>query len=398
VLETLSAKYPQQAVIYFAQSLAAMQIKNMELAATKIQRVLTLRPDWDKALIFQAQIAALSGDMEKAKVQLKSTAQKYPKNNSVKKLLAQVLIKEEAYEEAIKIYQGILANEPKDSESQLALGLIHLQLGQDETAELVFKKLLEQPERQYQASFYLGKLAEKKGQTQDALRWFDRVSDGPFVFDASVAAVALLAKNKQFDVADSRLKQLKMQFPKQEMRILLTQAELYNQQKQYAKAFKLLSDALAKQPEQTDLLYTRALIAEHVGKLDVLESDLRKILAKEPNNVAALNALGYTLLDHANRYAEAEKYLQQAIKLQPNEAVIMDSYGWLQFKLGRLDAALDYLQRAYNKQPENEIAAHLVEILWMLNKKQEARELFDKAIKATPNDEYLLDVKQRILK
>jgi Flp pilus assembly protein TadD len=103
------------------------------------------------------------------------------------------------------------------------------------------------------------------------------------------------------------------------------------------------------------------------------------------------------LLANASRYAEAEKYLQQALKLQPNEAVIMDSFGWLQFKLGRREQALDYLERAYAKQQESEIAAHLVEVLWVLGRKEEAKKIFDKAIKKAPDDEYLLDFQKRLL-
>ena len=128
---------------------------------------------------------------------------------------------------------------------------------------------------------------------------------------------------------------------------------------QYDKAFSLLSEMLLQSPDEKDLLYTRALIAEHLGKLDVLESDLKKILAKQPNDAEALNALGYTLLNDAKRYHEAEKYLQRAIKLQPNEPAIMDSFGWLQFKLGNHSQALKYLQSAYEKQNSGEIAAHL---------------------------------------
>ena len=120
-------------------------------------------------------------------------------------------------------------------------------------------------------------------------------------------------------------------------------------------------------------------------------------MAKEPDNVEALNALGYSLLNDPKRYAEAETYLQQAIKLRPDEAVIMDSYGWLQFKMGRTQIALDYLQRAYTKQQENEIAAHIAEVLWTLGRKDEAKKLFNKVIKDSPEDEYLLDFQQRIL-
>ena len=128
-----------------------------------------------------------------------------------------------------------------------------------------------------------------------------------------------------------------------------------------------------------------------------MEADLKKILVKEPDNVEALNALGYTLLSKPGRYVEAEKYLQHALRLQPNEAVVIDSYGWLQFKLGNNEKALEYLQQAYEKQQENEIAAHLAEVLWALGRKDEAKKLFNKAIKAAPDDEYLIDFKRRIL-
>ena len=139
-------------------------------------------------------------------------------------------------------------------------------------------------------------------------------------------------------------------------------------------------------------------MAERVNKPEIVEADLKKILAVEPNNVEALNALGYTLLGKSSRYADAEKYLQKAINLEPDEAVIIDSYGWLQFKLGNTERALDYLQQAYEKQQENEIAAHLAEVLWALGKKDEARKLFNKVIKESPDDEYLRDFQRRILK
>jgi Flp pilus assembly protein TadD len=138
-------------------------------------------------------------------------------------------------------------------------------------------------------------------------------------------------------------------------------------------------------------------MAERIGKPEIMEADLKKILAKNPDNAEALNALGYTLIDKTKRYAEAERYLKRALELAPDEAVIMDSYGWLQFKLGNMAKALDYLQRAYTKQQENEIAAHLAEVLWVSGRKDEAKKLYKKAIKNAPEDEYLLDFKHRIL-
>lgn len=397
-LNSIALKNPDKAVIYYIQSILAMQLKDNALAEMNVERALKLHPDWDKALIFQAQIAVMSGNLDKAKVVLRNAALKYPDNVKIKKMLAQVLIKEESFEEAGEVYQSIIAINPKDDESQFALGLVNLQLDRDGKAEDSFKKMLGRAEWKDRASFYLGKIEEKKGHSEKALIWYDKVTDGPFVFEASIGAVSLLAKNKQFIEAESRLNQLQGQFPKQKLRLTLLQAELYSQQKLYQKAFDYLTAALTDLPEQKELLYTRALTAERIGRLDILEADLKKILIKNPDNAEALNALGYTLLDMPGRYSEAEKYLQHALQLNPNEAVIMDSYGWLQFRLGNASKALEYLEKAYSKQPENEIAAHLSEVLWALGRKDEAKKLFSRAIKEAPDDEYLLDFQQRILK
>ncbi len=397
VLDALAVKNPEQAAVYFVQSLLAMEMKNNALAEKKVQQALNIQPDWDKALIFQAQIAVFSEDLTKAKTLLRNASVKYPENDKFKKLLAQVLIKAAEYEAATEVYQSIVLSNPKDAESQISLALVYLQLDRDGEAEDIFKQLLGQPEWQNQSGFYLGKLEEKRGHTQKALAWFDKVTEGSFVFESAISAVSLLVKDNKFDEADSRLNLLAYQFPKQKLRIILMKSGLYGQQQHYEKGFKLLTDALVGQPEQRDLLYTRALMAERINKLDVLEADLKKILAKTPNDAEALNALGYSLLGNVSRYADAEKYLQQALKLQPNEAVIMDSFGWLQFKQGKLEQALGYLERAYAKQQESEIAAHLAEVLWALGRKEEARKIFNKAIKKAPEDEYLLDFQKRIL-
>lgn len=398
VLDELSKQHKDNAEIYFIQSLLALQKKDKNLAETKIQQTLRLKPDWEKAVILQAQIAVFGGDFNKAKLLLSDASDKYPNNSKINRMLAQILIKTGGYKEAIELYKKIILADPKDFESQFAEGLVHLQLDQDQQAEDVFKKMLEQPDWRYQACFYLGKLEEKQGNEKKALSWFDQVTEGPFAFDASVSAISLLQKEKHLEEAGSRLSLLQMKFPRQKLQLVLVQAELYNQQKKYDEAISALSNALTDFPNQKELLYTRALILERINKLDLAEIDLKKILAIDPNNFEALNALGYTLLNNSGRYVEAEKLLQKALDLEPNEAVIIDSFGWLQFKLGHLDQALKYLQQAYERQPENEIAAHLAEVLWVLGRKDEARTVFERAIKGSPDDEYLQDFKKRILR
>jgi len=398
VLETLANQSPNQAEIYFMQSLLAMQMNDKGLAERKIEQALAAHPGWDKALMFQAQIAVFSGDLTKAKSLLKDAIGKYPTNAKISKMLAQVLIKDKEYEAALEVYQGLIASDTKDLESKFAEALIYYQLDKDGKAEAIFESLMDQPEWKYQALFYRGKLAEKQGDIKQALVWFNKVVEGPLVFDAAVAGISLLAKDKQYAEADQRIAQVQSKFPKQKPQLILVQAELYNQQKQYERAFNVLTDALLDFPDQKEFLYTRALIAERLDKAALVEADLKKILAVEPDNVESLNALGYTLLNQPSRYADAELYLQRALNLEPNSAVVIDSYGWLQFKLGHAEKALSYLQQAYERQQENEIASHLIEVLSRLGRQGEAKELFDKAINAAPDDEYLLNIKRRLFR
>jgi tetratricopeptide (TPR) repeat protein len=396
-LEALSVKRPNQATVYYLQSIIAMQMKNQEVAETKIERALKLQPDWDKALAFRAQIAVMSGDLPKAVAFLRNAHQKYPDNQKISKMLTQFLIKTGEYDEAGKVYQKLVEKDPKDFESWLALALVHIQMDRESEAEEILKKLLGEDEWKDQARFYLGKLEEKRENTKKALNWYDQVREEPFNFEAGVAAINLLAHDKQYEEAFSRLQAMQDSYPKERVRITLMKAELLNQQKRYQDAYDELSSALAEQPDSKELLYTRALVAERIDKLDVLESDLKKILAQYPDNAEALNALGYTLLSFPSRLSEAEGYLLRALKLQPDEPVILDSYGWLLFKQGKAEQALRYLEQAYAKQKENEIAAHLAEVLWVLGRKEDAKKLFDRAFKETPDDEYLLDFRQRIL-
>ena len=397
VMDEVAQKQPNQPSIYFVQSLLASDMKNKDLALKKVEQAISLKPDWDRALLLQAQLAVYDENYPRAETLLRDDALKFPDNPKYKKMLAQVLIKEAKYEEAGEIYETLSSSDPKDYESQFSLGLVHLQLDRDNKAEDIFTQLLEQKDWRNQSNFYLGKIEEKRENTDNALMWFDKVTDGPFQFEAAVTSISLLAKSKQYARAEQRLKAMKDKFPKQRPRIALVQAELYSQQKQHEAAYNYLTAELKNFPEMEELLYSRALMAERVGKLNVMEADLQKILAKSPNNVEALNALGYSLADKTTRYAEAETYLLHALRIKPEEAVILDSYGWLKYKMGENKIALDYLQKAYDKQPETEIAAHLAEVLWVTGKKEEAKKIFDKAIENAPGDNFLLNFKNKFL-
>lgn len=394
-LQDLSTLHPQQSVIFFVQALLAGQLNKLDIATEKINQALAIQPDWDKARVLQARLAAQKGDLDTAKNVLETILDENPENNRIRKMLAQVLMKAERFDDATELYQSVLRKNPDDGESQFALALILLQQKKDDEALENLKPLINKPRWDAQASFYSGRIEYKKENYAKALVWFDKVTQGFYAYDASMAAVSVLLKQKNFVEAEQRLSQLMARYPKQQLNILLLKADAFVEQKKNQQAFDVLTHALEQFPDNRDLLYTRSLIAEKLDKLDVLEADLKKILEKHPEDSSALNALGYTLADRTQRYDEAEAYLQKAMALKPDETVIIDSVGWLHFKKGNIEEALQLLRNAYKKLPESEIAAHLTEVLWVKGEKKEAKEIFTEVLKTSPEDEYLLKLLKR---
>ncbi len=396
-LEDLNQRRPDHAQVIFVQAVLASMLPDLNLAQRKIEQVLKLQPDWNKAIIFQAQLAGRSGDIEKARRYLERAVKQSPGDLPLKRMLVEVLINLGAYDEAARVCHAVLEEKPDDGESLFSLAVIQIQQNQLERAENTLEKLLNNRDWSDQASFFLGKIELQRRHAERALAWFDRVNGGRYAFDADLSAVTVLTGLKRMDAAETRLTEMEQKYPEQKTRVMLARAEWLNQAGRYPEAFDVLSEVLLQAPDNRDVLYARALVAEHMNKLDVMEADLRKILQSKPDDAPALNALGYTLADRTDRYAEAEQYLDQALKLQPNEAVIIDSYGWLQYKMGRPQLALEYLRKAYAKAAENEIAAHVAEVLWVSGNLKEAREVFDNAFKKAPEDTYLLNFKKRFL-
>ena len=388
-LNQVASQNAEQPNLLFVQAVLASMLPDLALAQEKITRVLELQPDWNRAIIFQAQLAGRLGEMSQAKRYLEKAIKLAPEDIVLKRMLVEVLVNSDALDDAVRLSQTILEQKPDDPETLMSLALIHLQQNQLDRGEVYLEKLVLNPDWDDQAVFYLGKLQQQRKQYDKALAWFDRVIEGRFAFEANMSAVAILLNSNRVDEAQQRLLKMEERFPEQHLRILMLKAEILNQQGNHQAAFNELTVALKEMPDNPDILYTRALIAEKLNKLDVLEADLIKVLEKNPEDVRALNALGYTLADRTNRYEDADHYLQRALQLQPDEPVVIDSFGWLLYKKGMADRALPYLKRAYEKQPETEIAAHVIEVLLHLGEKKQARELFEAINKKTPQDEFI---------
>lgn len=204
-------------------------------------------------------------------------------------------------------------------------------------------------------------------------------------------------KAKDLTGALTQVREIKRDNPDKRSELALIESEILSREKEYQQAFDTLSGALLNDAENADILYARALMAEKVGNIKVLEEDLKYILEKRPNDATALNALGYTLVDKTTRYQEAKLYIERALAIKPSEAVFIDSYGWLFFKVGQYETAKKHLEKAYNIQPQAEIAGHLVEALMALNESKGAKKLLRDALEKNKDDQYLLILKKQLL-
>ncbi len=396
VFADLSTKYPENAQLYFLQALIEVRQKRPGAAQEQISKALARDPDWLKALVLQAQLYIGEQKLAEA-TEVLQRAVAEEENARISEQIAQLLIQQERYDEAKQVLQRLIEQYPENNEFKFKLALVYLQTEETTKARVILEPLITEKTFRDRAAFYLGRMDAKEKNYSAAIIWFDAIGGAPYKFEANISAILLLMDQHRSQDALIRVGRLRTEFPEKKSELILLESEIYTQTNDYQKAFDLLTSALLDDSDNKKILYARALIAEKLGKLQILEDDLKYILEKNPDDANVLNALGYTLADKTTRYQEAQKYLEKAITLKPNEPVIIDSYGWLLFKQNKLAMAREYLLRAYAADPQAEIAAHLVDVLWALGGRQEAETILNEALAKYPEDELLLEVKLRLL-
>jgi len=392
IMENLAGIYGENADFLYAYSILALSKGDQNLALDKVNEALAIRDEWDKARLLKARILLKNEDTERVNASLRDLIDEYPNDFQVRYLYSQFLVKKGDYELARSELEQVVERGPEFHDAVFALAGLNLQLGDQKAAKTLFMRLVDVPLWSKQSYLFLGRIESSAENYDLALEWFDRISAGPLEVDAGLSAVLVLVKLGRIDEASRRLSGLRLRFPGESIRFLLLEADILSRKKQFIQAKSLLDKALMKNPEQSDLLYSRALVAEKMNRLDILEADLKTILKNNPDDVNALNALGYSLVDRTQRFAEASGYIERAIELSPNDPVIIDSFGWLQFKLGNHEEALKYLNRAFQKNPDPEIAAHLGEVFWVMGRFSEARKTWREAMDKNPQSEYLLKI------
>lgn len=380
----------------YALASLAHQLEEQERAEQVIGSLLAEHPEHTQARLLQATVLHSQGKSEAALESLRLALQQEPKNNQLRLTYARMLIDARHLTEARKEFRIINRQQPNSRDVLYALGLLALEAGDTDDAEVHFKKLINNTGHEDEARFALGQIAEIRNQPAEALDWYQSVPPGERFMDAQLQAARLIARNQGIDEARRYLQELPLNEPNAQIQRYLAEGELLSSEERYEEAIAVYDEALVLFIDNIQLLYARALTAEKTDRLDILEHDLKRILQKDPDNTQALNALGYTLTDRTNRHQEALKYIERAYRQEPDDPAILDSMGWVNFHLGRLDEAQQYLEKAAAMLEDGEIAAHLGEVLWARGKKEEAKQIWNEALKFAPDHKVLQQTVERL--
>lgn len=398
LMERVVAQRPDDADAHFAYARLASHGAQWELAAREVDTTLTLRPDWVPALILRAQVELKRGDSKQARAQMQAALKRRPENVDLRMAYARLLVDLDDLKGARVEYQRLIKQQPDNGQVVYSLALLSLEGGKLDAAERHFRRLLKLGYQVQQAYYYLGAIAEERHDPAGAMKWYQKVDKGEHWLEVQIRMAKLEADTGNVKAARERLRSLRAAQPAQAQRLLLVEGQILSGIEWYEEAYTLYSRFLDSHPDNVDVLYARALVAERLDRLDVAEQDLRRILANNPSNARALNALGYTLADRTDRYREALQYIEQAYRQTPDDPAVIDSMGWVHFRLGNLEKAREYLQKAYDMTQDAEIAAHLGEVIWVMGEHRQARALWDKARKKTPGNAVLEDTVRRLAK
>jgi len=320
----------------------------------------------------------------------RSFLNQYTQANEVRMNLARLLVNQKRLSEAKPEFVKLAQASKNNPEILAVVGLLSFQARDYAEAEQYFRQAIATDLKdKEQIYIYLGQVAEKQKKDKQAIDWYNKVEPGEHYLDAKLNIASVIARTKGTDEALKMLDELSDLTNEQLVVVVQAQASLLVQAKRHQEAYDILDKAINNLPNTPGIIYDYAMAAEKLGHMDIVEKELRKLIQIKPDFAQAYNALGYSLADHNVRLEEARALIEKALTLSPNDHFILDSMGWVEYRLGKLDKAVDYLRRAYSTQTDPEIAAHLGEVLWQQGKREEALQIWGDALRDYPDNEVL---------
>ncbi|MDR1275438.1 MAG: tetratricopeptide repeat protein [Candidatus Accumulibacter sp.] len=397
VIEEVCEAFPDLAEAHYAVALAAESAGRFDFALAEARRAQELKPEWDRPALFQAQFLSRRVSKDDAIEFLKGYVGDHPDVRNPRLFLARLLLGNERYADARVHFEHLAKLHPDDPEIIYPLGLLGVQQDDMPMAEARLKHFLTLTRgNKSTAYFYLGSIAEKGNRIDEAISYYANVTRGSSYLPAQFRRVRLMVARGQITEARRILSGIQTRTDEELVQVGLVEADFLRKAGEHQAAFDLLEGLFAKRADNLELLYQTALLAEKLGRMDLLETRLRRLIELRPNSAQAYNALGYSFADRNIRLSEARELIETALKLS-DEGPILDSMGWVLFRQGEFSSALSYLERAQKDHDDPEIVAHIGEVLWALGRGDEARRLLLDARRRFPDSEVLQAAIERIL-
>jgi len=403
LVQSLAQPYPNNPEANFAVALAAFNtgLTDFESATAALQaidRALAQKPEWEQAMLLKVEILGKQS-LDRAADYLSEILKSAPDSKPANSALVQVRIQQKRYADAAAILQKLSDKDPGNQEYRFGLAMLAMQTKDWTKAERLLGELSK-------AGYgddgvvesYLAQVAEETGRFDVALERFRAVPDGERGWFAKLRVAAMMGKLGRQDEARRYLADLPAVTREQQIQVQQASAQLMRDSNDMQGAYATLTSALAQYPDDPDILYDLAMVAEKLDRMDVVEAKLTRLVELRPTNAHALNALGYTLVDRTPRVAEGLALIERALALSPDDPFILDSVGWAQFRMGKLDEAEKYLRQAMEQRPDPEIAAHLGEVLWAKGERARAQDVWQTQLKSAPDNAVLLETVRRLTK
>lgn len=389
LVERITAPYDDLAEAHVALAEAAANAGSASRALEETTKALQLRPDWEGVALIRAQLLAKqsSGDAIR---ELGRFLERSPQSKEARLMLARLLVSEKRYDDAGKQFDILLRDNPDSPDVIYPVAVLALQRGDLSSGRKQLEHLLETDfADKFTVHYLLGQLDQGQNNLDAALAHYRVVSSGEQYFAARSRSAQILVQQGKTEEARQLLRETRSSNANQHAALAQAEAQILREAGRYNDAYIVLQNALTAHPNDVELMYDIALVAERLNKPDIMETHLRQVLNLKPDHAHALNALGYSLAERNTRLDEAVTLIRQALALSPKDAFIMDSLGWVLFRQGDLNGARETLEKAYAIKADPEIAAHLTEVLWTLGREEDARRLLREAIKNNPGNEIL---------
>ena len=395
MIERLVAPYGNMMETHVVLAQTALARGAKQDAVREAQAALKIKPDSEIAVLTLAQVTEDEARVTKI---LQDFLAAHPQAKEVRAAYARLLVNNKQLDAARREFLVLDKAQPNNPGTLYALGVLSMQMNDAPGAEQYFTRFVDVMDKSpdderdpSRAILTLSQLAEDRGDLKAATDWLDRMDSPDPKVQLSVALrrAQLMAKGGDLAGARKQLATLKSEDKDEQAQITLVEAQILRDAGKEQEGFKLMQDATRRFPDNMDLLYDFALMAEKQGKVDVMEKSLRQVMAKAPDNHHAYNALGYSLADRNVRLQEAYTLIDKALKMAPDDPFIMDSMGWVHYRMGNLKEAEKFLRRAYTLRRDPEIAVHLGEVLWQQGEKSAAQQLWREARAKDPDNDTL---------